>query len=407
MRAGNETMPKETIQLNPAKVCLRIAVAGRPIKAHAIDMSEKTIHRIKNGARTSRTTAHRLATILGTTVEDLQLPPARDEVERQLPRTWLYEGVTPSGEVRRHFPAQLAIGDGGDGYVVDRPPSGWLDPLDALLKWHPQGGRKIVLRRDVHAYVVEVHYYESTPEHAEELDYLGASACRFFALTRTGDEFRKAALNEFNADWVWSDLRRLAMERADIVDVEGHVAPAHPRDYVPIARFYRGMVVRRRLEGMRVFGQFHRDFRRALIECLDGLAPRRVHVSTRGLGIQIRIEAVRPAVYDPYWQDDELCIEVDLAWWTLDGRLAPAPWRFEHRKRIAAALAERNWSAVHSPGLPLAYWPEGAEDDEDPPLTPDPHVPACVAQAVIALYCSEPEQLEVSAQWEVSVDAVA
>jgi hypothetical protein len=375
-------MPKDTIQLNPDKVRLRIALAGVPIKAHAVDMSEKTIHRIKNGERTSLATAYRLATILGTTVEDLRLPPERDEVERQLPRNWLYESVEPSGELRRHFPAQLAIG--GDGYIVDRPPSGWQDPLDALLNWHPQGGKKIVLRRAAHAYLLELHYFEYTPDHAQELDYHGASACRFFALARNGDEFRKAALNEFNADWVWSDLRRLAMERADIVDVEGHAAPAHPREYMPVARFYRGMIVRRRMEGMRVFGQLHRDFRRALIEYLDGMDPRRVHVSTQGLGIQIRIDAVRPAVYDPYWRDDELCIEVDLAWWTPDGRLAPAPWRLEHRKRIVAALGERKWAAVHSPGLPLAY-PTDSEDDDDPPLAPDPHVPARVAEAVMAL----------------------
>jgi hypothetical protein len=140
----------------------------------------------------------------------------------------------------------------------------------------------------------------------------------------------------------------------------------------------------------------HRDFRRALIEYLDGLDPRRVHVLTYGLGIHIRIDAVRPAVYAPYWQDDELCIEVDLAWWTPDGRLAPAPWRLEHRERIVAALAERNWAAVHSPGLPLAYPTDSADDDEDPPLAPDPHVPAREAEAVMA-----PEP------WEVAVGAAA
>ena len=394
-------MPKENIQLNPAKVCLRIAVAGGPIKAHAVGMSEKTIHRIKKGAPTSLATAHRLATNLGTTVEDLLLPPGRDEVERQLPRNWLYESVAPSGELLRHFPAQLAIGGGHEGYIVDGPPSGWQGPLDALLKWHTQGGRKIVLRRSAHAYLVELHYFEYTPDHSQELNYFGASACRFFALARTGDEFRKAALNEFHADWIWSDLRRLAMERADIVDVEGGVAPAHPRDYVPVARFYRGMIARRKMEGMRVFDQLHRDFRRALIEYLDGLDPRRVHVSTQGFGIQIRIAAVRPAVYDLYWQEDEQCIEVDLAWWMPDGRLAPAPWRHEHRERIVAALAERNWAAVYSPGLPLAHQMDSQDGEEDPPLAPDLHVPDRVAEAVKALYCPVPEQ------WDVSVDISA
>lgn len=157
-------MPKDTIRLNPDKVRLRIAAAGRPIKAHAVGLSEKTIHRIKKGARTSPATAHLLAARLSTTVEDLLLPPGREEVERQLPRNWLYEGVAPSGELRRHFPAQLAIGGGDDGYVVDRAPSGWLDPLDALLKWHTQGGIKIVLRRAAHAYLVELHYFEYTPD---------------------------------------------------------------------------------------------------------------------------------------------------------------------------------------------------------------------------------------------------
>lgn len=392
-------MAKETIQLNPDKVRLRIAMTGLPMKAHAVNMNEKTIHRIKKGARTTLTTAHQLAAVLGTTVEDLLLPPGRDEVERQLPRNWLYEGVAPSGEVRHHLPAQLAIGGDDNGYIVDRPPSGWLDPLDALLKWYPQGGRKIILRRAAHAYLMELHYFEYTPDRAQELDYHGASACRFFALTRTNDEFRKAALDEFNADWVWSDLRRLAMERADIVDIEGVAAPTHPRDYVPVVRFYRGMIVRRRMEGMRVFDQFHRDFRRALIEYLDGLDPRRVHVSTHSLGIQIRIAAMRPAVYDPHWQDDELCIEVGLAWWTPGSRLAPAPWRLEHREGIVAALTERNWMAVRSPGLPLASPTNSEDGDEDPPLAPDPHVPAHVAKAVMALYCPAPEQ------WEVSVRA--
>ena len=401
MSARHETMRKDTIQLDPAKVCLRIAVAGGPIKAHAVGMSEKTIHRIKKGAPTSLATAHRLATNLGTTVEDLLLPPGRDEVERQLPRNWLYESVAPSGELLRHFPAQLAIGGGHEGYIVDGPPSRWQGPLDALLKWHTQGGRKIVLRRSAHAYLVELHYFEYTPDHSQELNYFGASACRFFALARTGDEFRKAALNEFHADWIWSDLRRLAMERADIVDVEGGVAPAHPRDYVPVARFYRGMIARRKMEGMRVFDQLHRDFRRALIEYLDGLDPRRVHVSTQGFGIQIRIAAFRPAVYDLYWQEDEQCIEVDLAWWMPDGRLAPAPWRHEHRERIVAALAERNWAAVYSPGLPLAHQMDSQDGEEDPPLAPDLHVPDRVAEAVKALYCPVPEQ------WDVSVDISA
>jgi hypothetical protein len=385
-------MPKQTIQLNSDKVRMRIAKAGGPVKTYAIGMCEKTIQRISNGESTTSGTAHLLAKNLGTTMEDLLLPPERGEVERQLPRNWLYEGVAPSVELRRHFPAQLAIGGDDGGYIVAQPPSGWQDPLDALLKWYPQGGRKIVLRREAHAYLVELHYFEYTPDRAQEVEYHGASACRFFALTRTGDEFRKAALNEFDAHWVWNDLHRLAMERADVIDVEGREAPAHPRDYVPVACFYRGMVVRRTIEGMRVFAQFHRDFRRALIEYLNGLDPSRVTVSTQGSGIQIRVAPVRPAVYDPCWQENELCIEVNLAWWTPDSRLAPAPWRLEHRKSVVAALTERNWANVYSPGLPLAFPTDGTNDDEDPPLAPDRHVPAHVVQAVMDLYCPAPEK---------------
>lgn len=58
MRAGNETMPKDTIQLNSDKVRLRIAVAGRPIKAYADGLSEKTSTASRRGeprARARRT----------------------------------------------------------------------------------------------------------------------------------------------------------------------------------------------------------------------------------------------------------------------------------------------------------------------------------------------------------------
>ena len=146
---------------------------------------------------------------------------------------------------------------------------------------------------------------------------------------------------------------------------------------------------------MRVFGQVHGDLRQALIEYLDGIDPRQVQKSTHGLGIEIRIAVVRPAVYDPYWQHDELCIEVDLTWWTPGGRLAPASWRLEHRERIVAALCERNWAAVHFPDLPLANSTDNP-DDEATPLAPDPHILARVAETVMAFYCPAPEQGEVS-----------
>lgn len=81
---------------------MRIAVAGVLMMACADGLSEKTIHRIKKGKRTSPATAHRLAANLGATVDDLLRVHAREEVERQLPRNWLYEGVPPSGELRRH-----------------------------------------------------------------------------------------------------------------------------------------------------------------------------------------------------------------------------------------------------------------------------------------------------------------
>lgn len=60
-------------------------MARGPIKTYAVGLSEKTIHRIKKSGTTSPTTAHRLATNLDTTVEDLLHPPERDEAQRQLP----------------------------------------------------------------------------------------------------------------------------------------------------------------------------------------------------------------------------------------------------------------------------------------------------------------------------------
>lgn len=119
-----------------------------------------------------------------------------------------------------------------------------------------------------------------------------------------------------------------------------------------------------------------------------------MHVSTCGAGIRIRIEAIRPAAPDLYWYENELCIEVDLAWWTLEGNLAPAPWRREHRESIVTALTERNWAAVYSPGLPLGRVTDSADDAEDPPLAPDMHISARVAAAVMSLYCLSPEEAE-------------
>lgn len=68
--------------------------------------------------------------------------------------------------------------------------------------------------------MVKLQYFEYTPNRDQELDYHAAIACRFVALTRNGNEFRKTALNEFNADWVWRDLQRLAMNIVDVIDVE-------------------------------------------------------------------------------------------------------------------------------------------------------------------------------------------
>lgn len=102
-----------------------------------------------------------------------------------------------------------------------------------------------------------------------------------------------------------------------------------------------------------------------------------------------------------YWQEDELCIEVDLAWWTSDGCLAPAPWRLQHRERIVAGLKKSDWAAVYSPDLPPGSLTDSPDDEVDPPLAPDLKIPARVGEAVRALYCPAPEQ------WEISVGAAA
>lgn len=123
---------------------------------------------------------------------------------------------------------------------------------------------RTVLRRAAHAYLMELRYSNIPPNRAEELDCYRSSACWFSPLARTSNKFRKAALSECNADWILGHLRHLAIERSDNIKIEGRVALVHPRDYVPVARFYRGLLVRRKMEGVHVFSQFHRDFQRAL-----------------------------------------------------------------------------------------------------------------------------------------------
>lgn len=78
MKPVTETMPKNPIQVNTDKICLRFDEAGGPAKIYvAAGLSEKSIQRIKKGDRTALTTAHLLAATLRTPVEDLLLTVER------------------------------------------------------------------------------------------------------------------------------------------------------------------------------------------------------------------------------------------------------------------------------------------------------------------------------------------
>ena len=74
-------MTRQVIQLNPDKVKLHIARSDIAIKKLLDGMNTKTVHRIKAGQNTTPAIAHKLATKLNVTVEDLISPVKADDIK--------------------------------------------------------------------------------------------------------------------------------------------------------------------------------------------------------------------------------------------------------------------------------------------------------------------------------------
>lgn len=362
-------MTREAIRLDPQKVSLYIARKGIPIKRLLDGMTAKTVHRIKAGQNTSPATAHKLAEKLGVSVDDLRGPIKADEMERFLPDHWLYDDIdAPSGIGNHHF---LPCSSAFDGFIcqMDQSPTGILNPIYKLLKWITSN-RKIVLRQDDQTFVLELHYfsYSSKPNRTEEVVYNRATACRFFPLSRRGDNFEKIGLSDLARQYVWHSLHEMAMANAEIMSIEGHDYPDDPRAYFPLVRFSRGMAIKRVALGARAFISQY-DLRESLLAYLKNLPNERVASRLTAAGISITVQPVRPAIFNPDWWSDELEFKVNLAWRMPDGQLAVAPWRETSRRKFIEGIAARDWREMHLEHMPLRFFSEeNADEDAEPPL---------------------------------------
>ena len=380
----NNYMTREAIQLNPDKVKFHIAHSGLHIKAIADEtMTAKTIHRIKAGKNTTMATAHKLATKLGTTVDNLISPVQAGEMHAFLPDHWLYDEVEAASgtDDEDYLPCSMAIG--GGNYLVDQSPTGMNSPLEKLLAWRSQSGRQIVLRRQNQAFVIEVNCFDYSPEHPKGLAYHRAMACRFFPLARNGDTFKKTGLSEWPDRYVWDWLKVKALASAELVSIEGHDYPDDPRAYFPLVRFSRGMLAKRVALGARIFTSQY-EFRESLLAYLEGLPAERIQARLSDPGIVMTVNPIRPAVFKSDWLDDELEIKLNLVWRLPDGRLALAPWRDTSREQFVKGIASRNWQDMHMQHMPCGFFSEdGADEDaETPPFEADSSLPTEILAAI-------------------------
>ena len=368
-------MTREAIQLDPEKVSFYIARKGIAITRLLDGMTAKTVHRIKAGKNTTRATAEKLAIKLEVKVEDMIGPLKADDMGGFLPDLWLYdEVVTPSG-IKDSFFLPCCQGIGGYTSLIDQSPTFMVSPIEKILKWIPNSNRKLVLRRDDQAFVLEIHYfsYSSNLSRTEEVVYSRATACRFFPLVRNGDTFKKTALSDQARRYVWNSLHEKALANADILSIEGHDYPDDPRAYFPVVRFSRGITNRRTALGARTFVSQY-DLRESLLGYLKDVPAQRVEARLTGAGVAMTVKPLRPAIFNPDWWSDELEFKVNLAWRMFDGTLALAPWRDTSRKEFVKGIASRNWQDMHMHHMPLRFFSQydADEDAEPPPFEADP-----------------------------------
>lgn len=402
-------MPKQAIRLNPEKVALKIASARKRHKQLLNGMHTKTVQRIKAGGNTTRATAELLAKELGTTVEDLMAPATPAELSGLLPDQWLYDTAPPSDSSLSDLPFHLGVGNGLTTFLVSTSPDNFGNPLTELLKWHDINGKHILLRQENQAFVFEIQHFNYFPDREQHVRYYASTACRFFPLSRNGDAFTKTALAPLLQQYVWNHLQQQALTNADLVSIEGHDYPTDPHAYFPIVSFARGIATQRRLLGIRVFEQLHGDLRWSLIAYLRGLGERRYQARASTYGIGLTVDAVRPAVYTPDWYDAVLEMEILLAWRRPDGTLALAPWRAAHRELFAAAMNQREWQNIYSPGMPIAVPRDEDDANADqgpPPFTADPDLAPATIQAIRGITYPDPLPLLWESQFAALTTAI-
>ena len=367
-------MKREAIQLNPDKVKLHIACSGLHIKQLLDGMNAKTVHRIKAGKNTTYATAHKLATKLGVTVGDLISPVKADDIDGFLPEQWLYDEAAPSGNPPRRVPFWTLVG--GHLYYVDQPPVNMNSPVEKLLKCFESTNQKIVLRQEDQAFVVEIHWFDYSPDHAQNVVYNLATACRLFPLARNGDTFSKTGLDDLLSRYVWNSLKEKALASAEIVAIEGHDYPDDPRVYFPLVRFSRGIGIRRVALGSRTFVSQY-DLRESLLGYLKNVPAQMVHATLTDAGIAITVEPARPTILCLDGGRDELKFKVNLAWRMPDGTLALAPWRQTSREKFITGIRSRNWTDMHMHHMPLRFFSQydADEDAAPPPFEADQSLP--------------------------------
>jgi hypothetical protein len=383
-------MPRTSIQLNAEKVKLLIARKNLTNKAVLTGMTDKTVYRIKAGRKTSQATAEQLAMKLDTTVDDLMTPVMPKEFGAFLPDQWLDDEAQSADSIPNHLPFCSLVGNGNFKYLVGRAPVDMFSPMHDLLKWQIGFAKRVVLRQEKQAFVLEIQYFDYSPDHAQRVEYQASTACRFFPLGRNGDTFTKTALSPLLHAYLWSVLRQEALANAELVSIEGYDYPDHPEAYFPVVRFFQGSAMQRRELGARIFEHLHRDFRCSLIQYLEGLGKHRFRARTSTYGIHLTVDAVRPAIFKPGWQDEVLDMEILLAWRRPDGRLALAPWRKEFRGEFAKGMSERQWDKIYSRHTPFPrFRAEDDKDDEDDqgplPFEADPDLAPGTLAAIHAI----------------------
>ena len=233
-------------------------------------------------------------------------------------------------------------------------------------------GKRIVLGQENGSFHFEIQHFNYSTCREQQLNYYASTACRFFPLARNGDTFTKTKLHPKLQDYVWSVLQQQALANAEVVSIDGHDYPVDTHAYFPI-----------------------------------GLSQRRYHARTGTYGITLTVEAVRPAVFAPDWEGEELGMQILLVWRKPDRTLALAPWRLAHRKYIAEAINAGRLNDIYSRGMPVARLRDDNEDDGWdglPPFQPDPDLPPGTVTAIDTITAPDPFSLLCEAQFAVLME---